>query len=135
MSNHELRDRAPFPSSPRFRQLLALAVSLAVTGAAVAVLSHGTSARPIAAVGRLDTGPAPMLLPAVVVKPEPSIAVLATITVRADRVWPSAEPAGDVPRGDAAAAHGVAMAAASSGGGVDMPYYSFGRSLHRASKE
>jgi len=110
---------------------LLLAISVAATGATVmAVLSGSPAPAPTAtalhAVPAADE--AIVMLPTVHVVPDPTPTLLATVTVR-----PHAMP-DDVELADFAVVIDYA-AAAPSGGGTGMPYYSFGKSMHRAYRE
>lgn len=108
---------------------LAFPTALAVTGLIFAVLSHGSADHRTAAAAP-DAIP---VLPLVVVRPEPEIPVLASLTVRPTRA--ELEAAGVVRRGDDSAERDVLVRELLTGGGLDMPYYSFGKAQHRVSKE
>jgi hypothetical protein len=121
---------------------LLLAVVLAGTGVALASFSHGrVEAGAHATAASSASAPAQtilptVLLPTVVVRPEPEIPTLATVTVlsgdgdtqnvrtplRAARLLP---------------VHAVTSFAStgSAGSGFGMPYYSFGKPLHRGTEE
>jgi len=119
----------------RLIPLLALAAALYGTGAIIVSLSSLTGSRDgVAAAAPADEPEALPVLPAVVVRPEPEIPVLAMVTVRPDRnstaneATPAAAPLG-------ALAVRASSTALLPSGGFDMPYYSFGRTLHRVNKE
>lgn len=120
----------------RLIQLLVLAAALVGTGATVVAVSGlGAGSNPADTVA-LD---APVLLPTVVVRPEPQIPVLGEITVspsRAERAAAGLEVADD---GDALDAVAQRVRTSSRvllpSGGFGMPYYSFGKPLQRANKE
>lgn len=119
----------------RLIPLLALAAALYGTGAIIVSLSSLASNRDtVAAVAPAAEPEALPVLPTVVVRPEPEIPVLAMVTVRPDR---SNAASDDAPA--AAPLGALAVRASSSAllpsGGFDMPYYSFGRTLHRVNKE
>lgn len=114
----------------RWIHALAFPTALAVTGLIFAVLSHG-SADHRAAAAAAEAIP---VLPVVVVRPEPEIPVLASLTVRPTRA--ELEAAGIEPDDEDLATTGHAGATALlPGSGFDMPYYSFGKTQHRVSKE
>lgn len=120
----------------RLIPLLALAAALYVTGAVIVSLSAltGASALPTAAALTPAAQDTPTLLPAVIVRPELEIPVLAMVTVRPDRSVSSSSVAPKaVPMGVLAAR--ASSAAVLPSGGFDMPYYSFGRTLRRVNKE
>ena len=147
MSNHLIEGVAGIAVPTRLTQRLLLAVALSGTGVAIVALSQGVPApRPMLgasatpALQGLNTGDAPTLLPEIVVKPDAGIVTLATITVHPDRTgtWtPATERSGDYTVGAKKAEDPATRATASlaGGNGFDMPYYSFGRSAHHASKE
>lgn len=115
-------------NAPLTRMLL-IAISVAATGATVMAVLPGSpapvQAGPIAAT--TATEDTIVVLPAVQVTPEATPTLLATVTVR-----PDAMPGdGDLP--DFATV--VDYSSAAPGGGMGMPYYSFGKSMHRAYRE
>ena len=120
----------------RLIQLLLLAAALYASGAAVVALSTGnanharTSAQAVTAPA-FPLESASTLLPTVVVRPDPEVPTLATVTVRPDRAGLSGENFVAVPVPATRKAAVVSFA----GGGFDMPYYSFGRTLRHVSKE
>ena len=110
----------------RLISLLALAVALCASGAAVVLLTPAAQA-PAAA--SAVPASAPVELPTVVVRPEPEIPTLAQVTVRPDdAIFDAGAPV----RVRAAAR---VRASTVGTGGFDMPYYSFGKSLRHSSKE
>lgn len=115
-------------------QLLSLAFALVLTGAAIAYLSRGIAAGTDAPL-QADAQATPVLLPTVVVRAEPEIPTLATITVRAGDANPES------PRATAKArflpVHAVTSfaSAGSAGAGFGMPYYSFGKPLRHGTEE
>jgi hypothetical protein len=120
--------------------LLLLAIGLSGTGATIVALSHGLEAANGHAVAAAsapipaNAPAAPTLLPAVIVRPETELPVLATVTVRAI----GTEPVGVLAvRSRALPVHAVTSfaSAGSAGTGFGMPYYSFGKPLHRATEE
>lgn len=122
--------------SNRLVHIALLAVAVSATGSTLAALSHGLPARHAAtdAAAALQV----ILLPTVVVHPEPSIPTLGTITVlpdRSDRVSSSAGHADDYSLGEAIRDAGTSAVGSLPSASLDMPYYSFGRTLRRAAKE
>ncbi|NCT68053.1 MAG: hypothetical protein GXC76_10485 [Rhodanobacteraceae bacterium] len=124
----------------RTNKLLLLAVAIYATGAIVVSLSNATIGRAPLATSEPTPAPAAtpdanaVLLPTVVVRPEPAMPTLAAVTVTASRAdfLPGADAApadttGLGPVGD------VYAAVPAAGTTLDMPYYSFGKSLRRAS--
>ncbi len=121
----------------RLIQLLALAAGLYGTGAMIVLLAPSVESRQaLAATMEAPAVDAPPVLPTVVVRPEPEIPTLATVTVRPDDDGAAAPAATDVGNDalDILAAH-ASSAVGLPGGGFNMPYYSFGRPLHRANRE
>jgi hypothetical protein len=130
----------------RLIHLLLLAASLYASGAAIVALSNGALRSPgeATAVNKPTASPAvntidatAILLPVVVVHPEPEVPTLATVTVRAsraERVQAIAD-AGEIPASPLLPAARRTAVLSFAGGGFDMPYYSFGRTLRHASKE
>lgn len=124
----------------RLFPLLTLAIALFITGGAIVSLAdHSAGPADSDAMKISATDPVPTsipLLPTVVVRPEPEIPTLATVTVRPDRIEQVAVHAdrdGKVDRPLALARAGTV--ATLPGGGFDMPYYSFAKTLRRANKE
>ena len=121
-------------------QLLALATALFGTVATVTVVA-GLDARTVAQppVESSMTLDAPILLPAVVVRPEADIPTLSEITVsptRAERVAAGLTVADDEGALDAVAERvRVSSRSLLPGSGFGMPYYSFGKPMQRANKE
>lgn len=119
----------------RLIPLLSLAAALYATGAAIIFLSAGSAypARvpPVATVIPIPT------LPTVVVRPDAPIPTLALVTVRPD------DDVTDVNMTNADAGSRARAALRTRGsavallpvGGLDMPYYSFGKSLRHSTKE
>lgn len=114
---------------------LLLALAVAATGATVAALMSGSSA-PAGATGAALPAPAAIVtafdhavvtLPVVKVVPDVEPTLLATVTVRAPA------SGSDDERSDFFAS--LDYSAAPAGGGTGMPYYSFGKSMHRAYRE
>jgi hypothetical protein len=133
----------------RLIHLMLLAVALYAGGAAIVAFSDGTFGRPHIAANARSAPPvasatpdAPIeatttLLPTIVVRPEPALPTLATVTVRpsrSDRVESLMEVA-DVPSGSVIPVARSSAVASFAGAGFDMPYYSFGRTLRHVSKE
>jgi hypothetical protein len=121
---------------------LLLAVALAGTGVALASFSRGgveAGAHATAASNTSEPAQAilpTVLLPTVVVRPEPEIPTLATVTVRSGD--------GDTrnARTPIRAVHLLPVhavtsfaSAGSAGSGFGMPYYSFGKPLHHGTEE
>ena len=126
----------------RTNKLLLLAVAIYATGAIIVSLSNATIGR--APLATSEPTPAPtatrdetaVLLPTVIVRPEPAIPTLAAVTVHANRA-DFVPDAAATEHGDEAVP-GVAgrvtwAANAPAGAGFDMPYYSFGKTQRRAS--
>ena len=118
-------------NAPLTRTLL-LAISVAATGATLMAMLSGS---PVPAPGQAAVA-APMAptadeaivtLPAVRVVAEVEPTLLATVTVRPDDVAESGDAV------DFAAV--IDYSAGAAGGGTGMPYYSFGKSMHRAYRE
>jgi len=119
----------------RLIPLLALAVALYGTGAIIVSLSPLTDTSISAAVATPAAAPEALpVLPTVIVHPEPEIPVLAMVTVRPER-GSTISAAASNPAPVAAFAVHATSAVVLPSGGFDMPYYSFGRTLHRANKE
>jgi len=119
----------------RLIPLLALAAALYGTGAIIVSLSSLTGHRDAAVTAAPAAGQEALpVLPAVIVRPEPEIPVLAMVTVRPDRSSAASDEAPAAAPLGALAVHASSSALLPSGG-FDMPYYSFGRTLHRVSKE
>lgn len=121
----------------RLTQLLMLAIALCATGASVVAFSDLGSTAPASAA---TTAEAPVLLPTVVVRPQAEIPVLGEITVspsHAERVAAGLDATDE--DNDALDLVTERMRASSRAllpsGGLDMPYYSFGKTLHRVNKE
>lgn len=119
----------------RLIQLLVLAVALIGTGAFVVAVSgiHPAAAPQTSASATAEAVP---VLPVVVVRPQREIPTLTAITVsptRAERVAAGIEVADASTPETAAIATQAAVLLPS--GGFDMPYYSFGKTLHRMNKE
>jgi hypothetical protein len=114
-------------NAPLTRTLL-LALSVAATGATLMAVLSGSPAPAHAGMVAAPLAPANeeaiVTLPTVRVVPEVEPTLLATVTVRPDEVV------------DAGAAVDftavVDYTAGPAGGGTGMPYYSFGKSMHRA---
>ncbi len=129
-------------------RLLLLAIALLVTGATIVAFSHAASATRAHASHTVSARVAtpqpiseslPTLLPTVIVRPNPEMPTLATITVRPERALRAsvnldgtADFAFDA--NDAARTQRAAISAA-SGTGFAMPYYSFSRSPRHSNKE
>ena len=117
-------------NAPLTRTLL-LAIAVAATGATLATLLAGNTieghALAAAPTSPADADEAIVTLPTVEVVPEVEPTLLATVTVR-----PDAAPAADAMPEFAAS---LDYSAGSAGGGTGMPYYSFGKSMHRAYRE
>ena len=125
---------------PRRRayQLL-LAVALIGTGVSIASLSRGVAdanARPIAAAAPAISGSesAIVVLPTIVVRPEPDIPTLATVTVRVGDGGATSERASTRALLPVHAVTSFASAG-SAGSGFGMPYYSFGKPLRHGTEE
>lgn len=153
MSNHFFHEIGDFFVSNRSARAVLLAVAIAATGAVVFALAHGAvvvnRAAADAPAAAVQTGAAaipvlpavpaqvdPPVLPTVVVHAEPAIPVLPTVTVRASRTVAAdgedvAEPVLVAVEQDLR----TLATGASAGGGYDMPYYSFGKTLRRLNKE
>ncbi|TCO41842.1 hypothetical protein [Dokdonella fugitiva] len=118
-------------------QLLCLAFALAMTGTAIAYLSGGAAAGAgtADAPGQADAQATPVLLPTVVVRAEPEIPTLATITVRAADSNPDTPRAPAKPRFLPVHAVTSFASAGSAGAGFGMPYYSFGKPLRHGTEE
>ncbi|MEO7326632.1 MAG: hypothetical protein ABIW82_17560 [Dokdonella sp.] len=131
----------------RLIPLLLLAASLYTGGAAIVALSNGAiSPRhgELAAVAKPAVSPAAdaidapaTLLPVVVVRPEPDMPTLATVTVRASRadMADAIADASELPVGTVLPAARRKAVLSFASAGFDMPYYSFGRTLRHMSKE
>ncbi|GEM_PF-1231593 len=126
--------------SNRPTRILALAAALSTTTLAVAALTGFGSAAP----SRSHAAPAEdaraVLLPTVVVRPEPQIPLLGEVTVRPSRaeriaagLTVDAQEEGLLDRatGSSSGSHALLR----GGGGLAMPYYSFGKPLPRANEE
>jgi hypothetical protein len=119
---------------------LVLAVALAGTGVAVASFSRdGVEANAHSASGTSEPAQAilpTVLLPTVVVRPEPEIPTLATVTVRSGDGGPQNERA-PIRATRLLPVHAVTSfaSAGSAGSGFGMPYYSFGKPLHHGTEE
>lgn len=114
---------------------LLLALAVAATGATVAALMSG-SPEPAGTIGAALPAPAALAaalddavvtLPVVQVVPDVEPTMLATVTVRAPASGSDDEHVDFVASLD--------YSAAPAGGGTGMPYYSFGKSMHRAYRE
>lgn len=119
---------------------LLLAVALVGSGLAVASFSRGIVEADAAATAATASVPAAILpavvLPTVVVRPEPEIPTLATVTVRSgDGVAQNERSTLRVAR--LLPVHAVTSfaSAGSAGSGFGMPYYSFGKPLHHGTEE
>jgi hypothetical protein len=118
-------------NAPLTRTLL-LAISVAATGATLMALSSG-SAIPAPGPAVVAAQPAAIrdepivTLPAVRVVAEVAPTLLATVTVRPDGLAESGDAV------DFAAV--IDYSSGAAGGGTGMPYYSFGKSMHRAYRE
>lgn len=118
-------------NAPLSRTLL-LAIAVAATGATLMAMVSGS---PVPAHGQAvaatpvvpTTDEAIVTLPAVHVVAEVAPTLLATVTVRPDEATESDDAV------DFAAV--VDYSAGAAGGGTGMPYYSFGKSMHRAYRE
>lgn len=145
MPNHFINDLAEIVMPNRLVRTLLLAIALVATEAAVFAFSLGvpvtrshTAAQVTAVSPRSQDHTTAALLPVVIVRPQPIIPTLPTITVRMSR---AEAVANDAPRADdyslGAVAHGSSAATigALPGAAFDMPYYSFGKSLRHANKE
>ena len=116
-------------NAPLTRTLL-LAIAVAATGATLMAMLSGSFV-PATAGTVLAAPPAPVavrneaivVLPTIHVVPEIEPTLLATVTVRPDGASGGEELA------DLAASIDYS---AGAGGGTGMPYYSFGKSMHRA---
>lgn len=130
--SHPLMELAAAILPRRAIPLLALALALGLTGTTITFLSHAFASDVAGAAAEA----APVLLPTVVVHPEPEIPTLATVTVRVGDGSPGGGallPA--VPR--FAPVHAVTSFAStgSAGTGFGMPYYSFGKPLRHGTEE
>lgn len=154
MSNHIVQEIGDVLVSNRLAHAILLAVAIAATAAGVFVLSHGVQPK-AAAMGDTATVPAnpaaiPVLptvfveaqamiptLPTVIVQAD-AIPMLPTVVVRANRVEHSDLVAQNAESPALLAAeqdlHRLASGT-NAGGGYDMPYYSFGKTLRRLNKE
>jgi len=120
---------------------LLLAVALVGSGIGIASFSHGiVEAGAHATAAQAAPGSAAILptvlLPTVVVRPEPEIPTLATVTVRSgDGGTPNERSTLRVVR--LLPVHAVTSfaSAGSAGSGFGMPYYSFGKPLHHGTEE
>jgi hypothetical protein len=119
---------------------LLLAVALVGSGVAVASFSRGIVESDAHATAAPSASGSPILpavlLPTVVVRPEPEIPTLATVTVRSGDVGVQNErTAMRVAR--LLPVHAVTSfaSAGSAGSGFGMPYYSFGKPLHHGTEE
>ena len=115
----------------RLFQLLALAASLMVTGVATVLfaprVADSTPPRPV-----IQQAPV-TVLPAIEVRARAPVPMLPVVTIRPDRTPPTPLAAHAE---NAAHAPPVLLATgATTGAAFDMPYYSFGQSQRRASKE
>lgn len=133
--HHPLMDLAAAVLPRRGVHLLSLAFALALTGTTIAYLSHGLAADEPAAAAAVEAEAAPVLLPTVVVHPEPEIPTLATVTVRAGDAATGNMDRTPAPR--FAPVHAVTSfaSAGSAGAGFGMPYYSFGKPLRHGTEE
>ncbi|WP_395682676.1 hypothetical protein [Dokdonella sp.] len=118
---------------------LLLAVALVGSGIAVAAFSRGV----IDANAHASRESAPessilpaVLLPTVVVRPEPEIPTLATVTVHSGDVETHSERT-PMRVARLLPVHAVTSFAStgSAGSGFGMPYYSFGKPLHHGTEE
>ena len=133
---HPLRELAGLLPR-RGAQLLSLAFGLVVTGTLVVAAAGGfapTVPAPVDTAQPLDAAPI-TTLPTVVVRPEPEIPTLATVTVHAGDGGASSERTAR--RARALPVHAVTSFASggSAGAGFGMPYYSFGKPLHSGTEE
>lgn len=107
---------------------LLLAIAVAATGATLATVLSAPSVQgpALAVVPPTPAGAdeAIVMLPTVQVVPESEPTLLATVMVRADALP-------DVDDADGFAGS-IDYSAGAAGGGTGMPYYSFGKSMHRA---
>jgi len=118
---------------------LLLAVALVGCGVAIASFSRGVvdeSGRATAASGSPAAILPAVLLPTVVVRPEPEIPTLATVTVRSDDGGSRADRT-MIRAARLLPVHAVTSfaSAGSAGSGFGMPYYSFGKPLHHGTEE
>jgi hypothetical protein len=125
----------------RLVPVLLLAAMLYALGAGVASLPYQSSSAHAAAAGNADIP----TLPTIVVRPDadalsalmPAV-MLPTVTVRPSAAEMSAARALDartLGAGAVVAAVHVLGGGVTSGSGLDMPYYSFGKSVYRLRKE
>lgn len=127
--------------SNRLVHLLLLAAGLYSAGAITVLFSGGVTApaavRAPTPRATTPSAQAAVLLPVVTVRPDAPVPTLATVTVRAPAPYvANAETkTGAYSLGSAIATGATSPLAALPGSSFDMPYYSFGKSLRRASKE
>lgn len=126
-------------SNRPFQRLL-LASAIAAVGALVVSLTQqpdveaqhpSASAMPTVTHPSLDSEPG-IVLPTVVVHGQLPIPMLAKVVVRSDRPGPEVSAVNEGGRSEFA--NGTASGIF-AGATFDMPYYSFGRTMRRASKE
>lgn len=122
--------------SNRLIPFLLLAATLYALGASVSGLSH---VQPAAASGVIPAAEPIPILPTITVRPDnDEAALLPTVVVRPGAAEIAAARALDE---QAAGTRAVVVAVHTLSGGVlprsilDMPYYSFGKSVYRVSKE
>ena len=145
MPNHFINDVAEIVIPNRLVRTLLLAVALVATAAAVFAFSLGVpvtrshaTAQAAAVAPRPHDPTTAALLPVVIVRPQPPIPTLPTVTVRmsrAEAIANDAPRAGDYSLGAVAHGGSAATIGALPGAAFDMPYYSFGKSLRHANKE
>lgn len=115
---------------------LFLAAALAGTAGTLAALAHGPAVPATQAAQSPTT-----TLPEIVVRPQPEIVTLATVTVRASDALPAdaidASDSTSASRRRAARQHAVASFATggAAGTGFGMPYYSFAQPMRVSNEE
>lgn len=128
--------------SNRLAHLLLLSTGLCTTGVIIALSSPGIATRaqlvmPVSAPATIVArSPTMVLLPTIVVHPDELVPTLATITVHASLAHDPVDKT-DVSASayDVASHTAVSALVSLPGSSFDMPYYSFGKSLRRVSKE
>ena len=115
--------------------LLALAFALSLTGASMAFLSKGLAADEPVAAAAAQAADEPVMLPTVVVRAEPEIPTLATVTVRAGDAASGGPDRTARPGFQPVHAVTSFASAGSAGAGFGMPYYSFGKPLRHGTEE
>ncbi len=132
--------------SNRLAHLLLLSTGLCTVGMVIAMSSPGIATRaqvvtpvspPATIVARIPTM---VLLPTIVVHPDRPVPTLATVTVHASFAHdgidkPDTSANDNASEFDVASHTAVSALVSLPGSSFDMPYYSFGKSLRRVSKE